>query len=339
MPSPIPPSIILEGIAKYFKVPAVPNPGAPKPGTWKKCKNFFSPTLTDFKAVDGISFTISPGERVALIGPNGAGKSTTIKMITGILEPTSGTLKVAGLVPTTQRSALSYKIGCVFGQRSQLWSHLTAKESYDVLRVMFKVPQDDYDKRIDELSSILGLQKLLSKRPSSMSLGERMKCELVAALIHKPEILFLDEPSIGLDLLAKISLRELLVDHARKYGTTLLFTSHDMADIEDVCERVILINHGRVVCDLPTKVLKQKTAAERRIIAQATELSIDKWPLPPGARLESNTHGQYEFLIDTKVLPIEKAVSYVFSLGSISDLSIAEASLEEIIAKLYREAR
>jgi ABC-2 type transport system ATP-binding protein len=332
MPSPIPPSIILEGIAKYFKVPT-----APKPGAWNKCKSFLSPTLIDFKAVDGITFKISPGERVALIGPNGAGKSTTIKMITGILEPTSGTLQVAGLVPTTQRAALSYKIGCVFGQRSQLWSHLTAKESYDVLRVMFKVSQNDYLKRIDELSSILGLQRLLSKRPSSMSLGERMKCELVAALIHQPEILFLDEPSIGLDLLAKISLRELLVNHGKKYGTTILFTSHDMADIEGVCDRVILINHGRVVCDLPTKILKQKTASERMIIAQANELPINEILFPQGLELESSTHGQYEFLIDTKILPIEKAVSYIFSLGPISDLTIAEASLEEIIAKLYRE--
>lgn len=209
----------------------------------------------DVEAVAGISFVVEPGERVAFVGPNGAGKSTSIKMLTGILYPTSGTANVLGYTPWLQRKELAGHIGSLFGQRSQLWSQLAPMKSFALLGAIFGLSQLDINARVGELGEILDAQDLYHRPLRDLSLGQRMKCELTATLLHSPRLLFLDEPSIGLDLVAKRSFRKLLADLNTDLGTTIFLTSHDAADIEEVAERVIVISHGSIRFDGPVSDL------------------------------------------------------------------------------------
>lgn len=217
----------------------------------------------EVQAIQNLTFEIQPGERVAFIGPNGAGKSTTIKMLTGILYPTDGSIEVLGIIPWQNRQALGYKIGTVFGQRTQLWYHLPPADTFALLAKIYELNSRDFQSRLWELIRVFELSPFLDKPVRQLSLGERMRCEIVASLLHNPQILFLDEPTIGLDINAKLMIRDLLNQLSHQHGTTLFLTSHDIADIEKVCSRVIILDKGRLIQDSSIKDLKRKYIKKR----------------------------------------------------------------------------
>lgn len=217
--------------------------------------NLFKPEMKTVDAVKGVSFSVKKGERIACIGPNGAGKSTTIKMLTGILYPTSGEVHVLGLHPQNDRKRLAYKIGTVFGQRSQLYPNLPLTASLEFFGVMYDLSDEEIKKRSDELVRLFDLDSFKDQPVRKLSLGQRMRAEIACSLIHRPEIIFLDEPTIGLDVVAKAALREILLKLNAEYGTTIFLTSHDVGDIEALCERTIVINHGEIVVDEATSDL------------------------------------------------------------------------------------
>ncbi len=218
-------------------------------------RNLFFPEKHKVLAVNNISFDIARGERVAFIGPNGAGKSTTIKMLTGILYSNIGEIRVLGLNPSKDRKKLAYKIGTVFGQRSQLFPNLPLTDSLKFFGVMYDLNTKQIKKRSEELIELFDLESFMYQPVRKLSLGQRMRAEIAASMIHKPEIIFLDEPTIGLDVVAKKALRELLMKINREEGTTIFLTSHDVGDIEHLCERTVIINHGRILADVPTSSL------------------------------------------------------------------------------------
>src|SRR3989344_2024199 len=245
-------------------------------------KNLFSPETKEIVAVNDISFSVKHGERIAFIGPNGAGKSTTIKMLTGILFPTSGKVNILGLDPTKDRKRLAYQIGTVFGQRSQLLPNLPLTDSLEFFGVMYDMPEKEIKKRITELVELFDLGSFITQPVRKLSLGQRMRAEVAASLIHKPKIILLDEPTIGLDVVAKKSLRDLLLKINKEENTTIFLTSHDVGDIESLCERTIVINHGVIVKDLPTQDLA-KTFVYEKYIDLVPEKSFENFPaLPAG---------------------------------------------------------
>jgi ABC-2 type transport system ATP-binding protein len=242
-----------------------------KPGL----SGLFGRDIRTIEAVTGISFEIAERERVAIIGPNGAGKSTTLKMLSGILEPTSGAAEVLGLVPWKQRRALAHRIGVVFGQRSQLWTELPARDSFALLRRIYDVDQATFDRRQTQLVERFGLGALLDQPVQRLSLGQRMRCEIVASLLHGPALLFLDEPTIGLDITAKAAIRDFIREHAGAEGQTVVLTSHDTRDIELVCDRVIVIDEGRIVVDQPTDQLHRLFLGHRLVTLRSAVPLID----------------------------------------------------------------
>jgi ABC-2 type transport system ATP-binding protein len=282
-------------------------------------RGLFHPKYREQKAVDEISFSIEEGERVAFIGPNGAGKSTTLKILTSILQPTAGSVKVLGLVPWEDREPLSYKIGAVFGQRSQLWQHLPPIKSFELLAAIYDISETAFRKRLDNLSRIFALGELMERPVRTFSLGERMRCEIVASLLHNPKILFLDEPTIGLDIVAKAKIREVLKELNRKEGTTILLTSHDTGDMEDICSRVIIINHGKIVIDEGITELKATYLSKKIVTVVTAQGKIIKQE------------------IDTKEMPIQVALRKIVGDISPVDLTIEDPSMEEIIRTIYRK--
>lgn len=220
--------------------------------------NFLNPEIKEFKAVNDISFSIRKGERVAFVGPNGAGKSTTIKMLTGIIHPTDGEVSVAGYNPVTDRKQVAYRIGCLFGQKSGLWMHLPAIDSYKLFAAIYDLDDETASKRIDYLVKTFKIEDLIYTPVRRLSLWQRMICEIVGVLIHKPEIIFLDEPTIGLDIVVKERVRNLIKEINEKDNVTVFLTSHDVSDIEKLCDRVIIIDKGRIVIDENIEKLKEK---------------------------------------------------------------------------------
>ncbi|MBO5142311.1 MAG: ATP-binding cassette domain-containing protein [Clostridia bacterium] len=224
----------------------------------KGLKGFFDAKVETYDAVKNISFSIKKGEKVAFVGPNGAGKSTTIKMLTGIIHPTDGKIKVAGYNPVTQRKQMAYKIGCMFGQKSGLWMHLTAMDSYKLFGAIYDLDEKEALKKINNLIDTFQINDLVNIPVRKLSLGQRMICEIVGVLIHEPEIIFLDEPTIGLDIVVKERLRNLIKAINEKNNVTVFLTSHDVGDIEKLCDRVIIIDKGQIVIDEDIKKLKEK---------------------------------------------------------------------------------
>ncbi len=238
-------------------------------GARARIADFVRPRTEPVTAVDCISLTIERGERVAFIGPNGAGKSTTLKILAGILYPDSGHVTVDGLVPWRERNQLGYRIGTVFGQRSQLWYQLPARATFELLGHVYELPRSVLRTRLDELVDAFDLGAILDRPVRQLSLGQRMRCEVAASLLHAPRVLFLDEPTIGLDVTAKATIRELLQRRANEDGTTLILTSHDTGDIEEVCDRVVIIHRGRILLDTPISELKTRYLTTREITVTA----------------------------------------------------------------------
>ncbi len=230
-------------------------------------RSLIKPVYSKKNAVDGLNFCVEKGEMLAFLGPNGAGKSTTIKMLTGILFRDSGNISVLGLDPSKSRKALAYRIGTVFGQKEQLWMHLTPNDNFRFFAAIYDIPEQESSKRIDELTEMFGISEFLNTPVKSLSLGQRIKCEIAASLIHKPEILFLDEPTIGLDPVVKDTIRQLIRTMNTEMKTTVFLTSHDISDIEKLCKRIIIINNGRMVTDAHIDELSAEESSLEDVIS------------------------------------------------------------------------
>ncbi len=293
----------------------------------------FDRDIRTIAAVSGISFAIAERERVAIIGPNGAGKSTTLKMLSGILEPTAGTAQVLGFVPWKQRRQLAYRIGVVFGQRSQLWAELPARDSFALLRRIYDVDRATFQRRQSQLVERFGLGALMDQPVQRLSLGQRMRCEIVASLLHGPALLFLDEPTIGLDITAKAAIRDFIREHAGAEGQTVVLTSHDTRDIELVCDRVIVINEGRIVVDQPTDQLRRQFLGHRLVTLRSVAPAIDL-ALPGVTRRASEPHLSI-FEVDTRVTRVDAVVTAALALGGIEDITIEDPPMEEVVRAIY----
>jgi ABC-2 type transport system ATP-binding protein len=303
------------------------------PGILGALKSLFWAKKTEIPAIQEISFCVKPGERIAFIGPNGAGKSTTIKMLTGILYPTSGEIEVLGLKPWKDRHALGYKIGTVFGQRTQLWHHLPPSDTFDLLSKIYEIGTSEYQRNLSDLIELFEIGPFFHKPVRQLSLGQRMRCELVASLLHRPKILFLDEPTIGLDVNAKLKIRGLLNRLSKEYNTTLFLTSHDTADVEQVCERVIILDHGKIMHDSSLKDLK-KTYIKKKILSLAIDAESLKMDLP-GMRIIENGNHQFVCEVDVNLLSIDRVIHETLKLTTLKDAIIEDPSMEEIIRNLY----
>ncbi len=288
-------------------------------------------------AVENLSFAIAKGERVAFIGPNGAGKSTTIKMLVGILRPTSGTARVLGKVPWLERQSLAFKLGCVFGQRSQLWYHLPVRDSLRLLGHMYDLSTKEFQDRLSKLVDVFNLAPLLTRRTSQLSLGERMRCEIAASLLHRPELILLDEPSIGLDVVARTALRDLIRSYSENEGTTIILTSHDTGDIEGVCNRSILIDHGKLALDSSIDKLRDHFGSKRtiQVLSELQTMEVNV----PGISLIQSKPYQFEFEVDQAILPVSQAVALILKDGQVRDITIESIPLETVLSRLYKEGR
>lgn len=296
--------------------------------------NLMRPQSKIVQAVDSVSFSVSAGERLAFIGPNGAGKSTTIKMLTGILHPSAGTISVLGLDPTKERQKLAYRIGTVFGQRSQLFPNLPVRDSLEFFGAMYDLSQDQIKLRSAELEELFELGEFRDQPVRKLSLGQRMRAEVAASLVHNPEIVFLDEPTIGLDVVAKKSLRELLIKINQEQGTTIFLTSHDVSDIEALCERTIVVNHGRIINDLPTSELSKSFGSEKYVDIVYRSMASDL-KLPTGVRLAENRAGLAKLIIDLTQIGISSALEKILPYFDVEDIDIYNVDLETVIRKMY----
>jgi ABC-2 type transport system ATP-binding protein len=286
------------------------------------------------EAVRGITLRVEAGERIAYIGPNGAGKSTSIKMLTGILYPSSGTASVLGLVPWEARRALARRIGTLFGQRSQLWFQLTPRSTLDLLGRIYGLSPAETARRRDELAELLGAGDLYDQPVRTLSLGQRMRCELAASLLHGPEVLFLDEPTIGLDLVAKQRFRELVVRLNTEGRTTIFLTSHDVADIEQVAERVIVINHGSLIYD-------DTVPAMRRALLARKLVEVRFEGAPPafggdGIQIEESSEHVLRLAVDTDRRPVKEVLDELLDGQAVADISVVDPPLEDVIGRIYQ---
>ncbi|MBS3985227.1 MAG: ATP-binding cassette domain-containing protein [Selenomonadales bacterium] len=292
------------------------------------------PSYTDVAAVRGISFAVEKGETVAFIGPNGAGKSTTIKMLTGILYPTSGQVSVLSLTPWAERQKLAMRIGSVFGQKSQLWFHLPPRDTFRLLSHIYEVEEEKYKQRLGHLSEVFELDELLHIPVRKLSLGQRMRCEIAACLLHKPEVLFLDEPTIGLDVVAKRKIRELITLINREEGVTVFLTSHDTGDIESLCKRVMVINHGEVILDESPQVLRREFLQSKTAGVRLEE-DIECFT-HPGVTVLKHKGAGLKLRIDTAITTVDDVYAALREHSRLADIYIADPSLDEVIEEIYR---
>ena len=307
------------------------------PGVRSRIADVLSPRSRELRAVDRISFRIDAGERVAFIGPNGAGKSTTLKILAGILVPSGGDVAVMGLVPWRDRHALGFAIGTVFGQRSQLWYQLTPRDTLALLARVYELPRDVWRARLDALVDAFELGALVDRPVRQLSLGERMRCELAASLLHAPRVIFLDEPTIGLDVTAKATIRELLHQRSTEDGTTLLLTSHDTGDIEQVCERVVIIHRGRILLDASVGEVKRRFLRSRRVTLVTTSEHIELTG-HPGARIVTAAPHRTTVEIDVGDAAVGALVDAVLRQTTLRDLIIEDPPLDDVIRSIYRTA-
>ncbi len=295
-------------------------------------RGFFRPDQRRVDAVKGIDLEIEKGELLAFIGPNGAGKSTTIKLITGILYPDSGEISVLGLDPHRQRRELAYRIGSVFGQKSQLWYHLPPIDSLRLLGSIYGLSAAQTRERIDSLSEVLEIGDYLNQPVRKLSLGQRIRCEIAGSLIHRPEIIFLDEPSIGLDLVAKQKLRRLIKQINREEGVTVFLTSHDVGDIENVCRRVVIINEGALVWDGRTTDLKYRLL-DKRVLSLKLESPVDIDL--PGVQVLKRKEAALKLEVQITVTPVQDVLKYLMERTEVHDLGVSSVPMEELIARIY----
>jgi ABC-2 type transport system ATP-binding protein len=288
----------------------------------------------DVEALRDLTLSVAPGERVAYLGPNGAGKSTSIKILTGILHPTRGEARVLGLRPWEDRRRLAQRIGTLFGQRSLLWLELTPRQSFRLLAAIYGLSLEDERARLAELGELLEATDLFEQPVRSLSLGQRMRCELTACLLHDPEVLFLDEPTIGLDLVAKQRFRELLVRLNEERGTTVFLTSHDVADIEHVARRAVVVNHGEVIYDAEVATMR-RTFLGTKVVELGLTGPIPA-PTQVGVTVVAQTDQALHLVVDTTATSIRQVLDQVLG-PAVVDVSIVDPPLEQVIAEIYEQ--
>ena len=298
-------------------------------------KSFFKREYKIVKAVNDITFTIKKGEIVGYIGPNGAGKSTTIKMLAGILKPDSGSIVINGLDPVVDRIKHVREIGVVFGQKSQLWWDIPAIESFDLLKEIYKIPDREYLKTRNELIELLNIQEIVKIPVRNLSLGERMKCELVASLLHNPKILFLDEPTIGLDAISKVVVRDFIKKINKEKKVTVILTTHDMADIESLASRVIVIGNGKKLYDGNMDDIKKKYSSEK--IVEIYYENLKKIPKLTNTEIISNNDGVIKIKIDSKKVTVSDVTMEYSKNCEIKDINVLSSPIDDIIYKLYED--
>lgn len=309
-----------------------------EPGMIGYVKNIFHPKYKEFKAVKKVNFSIEEGELVGYIGENGAGKSTTIKMLTGLLTPSYGKVVVDGLIPYENRIENNKKIGAVFGQKTQLWWDLPVIESFRLIKKMYKIPENEYRKNLKEFSKLLDLDELLNKPVKNLSLGQKMRCEIAATFLHNPKIVYLDEPTIGLDVLVKEKIREFIKEINKEKNTTVILTTHDLKDIEEVCDRIILIDKGIIIYDGDKQLFKdtygKQVLAEMTIKNKTTSITNETFEEKFEVIEEADTYIKIRFNHDKTT--IMDVVNKVSKYCEIIDMHIQEQGLEEILKEIYR---
>jgi ABC-2 type transport system ATP-binding protein len=320
--------ISIHNLVKEFAYPI-------KTGNW--LHDLFKPQAKKINAVDGINLEVEKGESLAFIGPNGAGKSTTIKILTGILFPTSGMVTVAGFNPQQERKQLSMRIGTVFAQRSQLVFNLPVMDSFELFAKIYEIPQNVAVKRISELIDLLNIHEFINQPVRKLSLGQRMRAEIAVSLIHNPDIIFLDEPTIGLDVVAKKNLRDALVKLNTEKGITLFLTSHDAGDIEALAKRTVIINQGKVIVDDDTEKIR-KSVLTRKIIKLQTVTQDFKIDLV-GVEIISNIQNDFLLEVDTSKISINEVINFIVDHYEIKDINVEDPSLEETISSIYQNNR
>jgi ABC-2 type transport system ATP-binding protein len=309
------------------------------PGLLGSLRTLFTREQVVTRAVDGVSFDVGEGELVGYLGPNGAGKSTTIKMLTGILVPTGGEVEVGGLVPWRDRERNALNIGVVFGQRTQLWWDLPLVESFKLVRKMYRVPDDLYRRNLGRFVDLLGLDGFVNTPVRQLSLGQRMRGDLAAAMLYEPRVLYLDEPTVGLDVLAKERIRGFIQELNRTNRTTVILTTHDMSDVERLCRRVVVIDRGRVIYDGAVASLKAEYAPHRLLVVQLSA-EVDAIEVA-GAEQVGREGGKVSLRFDPERTPVAGLIGEITSRYPVTDLSIVEPDLEGVIKQIYgeREAR
>ncbi len=305
-------------------------------GLRASARALFKPEHSTVEAVRSLSFQMDAGEVLGFIGPNGAGKSTTIKMLTGILHPTDGEAKVLGYVPWKERQKLAFHIGTVFGQRPQLWYHLPAIDTFTLFGKIYELDDRETQKRIDFLCEAFEIRDLLETPVRKLSLGQRMRCEVAASLLHRPKLILLDEPSIGLDVVAKQHIRDAIRRMNQEEGVGVLLTSHDAGDLEALCKRVIIVNHGQIVYEDKVSNLKRKHLTTKLVEVRYAQ------EVPTGFHLngvEILKVGRYgvKLRFDTNQTPVDLVMSHLSNVGELVDITISDPPLEEVIAKVYKE--
>ncbi|MED0675436.1 ATP-binding cassette domain-containing protein [Aneurinibacillus thermoaerophilus] len=312
-----------------------------RPGLAGAFRDLFNRQHKTLRAVDHIDLEIAPGEIVGYIGENGAGKSTTIKMLTGILMPTSGYLRVNGMDPHRDREKFVRTIGVVFGQRSQLWWDIAVQESFTLLKKVYRLSDEEYKRHMGHVIEVLEIEELLTKPVRKLSLGQRMRCELAAALIHNPPLLFLDEPTIGLDVLVKLKIREFLKEINQKYGTTILLTTHDLSDIEALSSRVIMLDNGKIIYDGGLNELRTTWGNEKKVMIEFTkpadlnELKRLMGSLPVTWQKENDL--RFRAVFEEEDLAVSDLLARIISRYEVKDISVEAVSTEEIVRKIYQE--
>ena len=320
--------IKVEKLSKNFKVKIK------EKGFKGSLKSIIKPKYKIVKAVKNISFEVEKGEMIAFIGPNGAGKSTSIKMMTGILFPDKGDIDILGLDPSKDRKRLAYSIGCVFGQKEQLWTHLTPYDNFKFFGAIYDIPESRVEKKIEELRELFELDEFINTPVRNLSLGQRIRCEIVASLIHEPKILFLDEPTIGLDPVVKEKIRTLIKRMNKEYKTTVVLTSHDVSDIEKLCKRVIIVNKGQIVLDDTMENLKYHYLNKKIIDVKMKEkVNLDD---VEGITILKDKDYNLKLEVDLKKKNISDAID-LLNTDNIVDINISNVPLEEIISQIYKD--
>ncbi len=319
-------AISVENLQKTFQI-------RQKNGFWK---NLVSPEYSAVDAVKNLSFTLHKGERVAFVGPNGAGKSTTIKILAGILHPTAGQVTINGLTPWIDRTRMAYDIGTVFGQRSQLWYHLPARDTFELLSYAYELDRTDFQTRLSFLVDAFDAGVLIEKPVRQLSLGERMRCEIIASLLHKPSILFLDEPTVGLDVVSKGVIRDSVKQTSEVDGTTVLLTSHDTGDMERVCDRVIVIDNGQLVTDQKVKDLRTGYIREKILTLSMEKSEINN--CGDDVRVIEQQPHYLKISVDTSKVTVEKILQSVMAQTSLLDITVEDPPTEDIIKAIYSGA-
>lgn len=321
--------IIVESLVKRFRI------SEREAGLWGAVRGIARRRYHTVDALDGVDFSIESGELVGYIGPNGAGKSTTVKVMSGILVPDSGRCEILGRVPWKNRTDHVRQIGVVFGQRTQLWWDLPVIESFDLLRDIYRIPRTAYVSNRDELIDVLDLESLLDVPVRQLSLGQRMRCDLAAALLHSPAILFLDEPTIGMDAVSKLAFRDFIKRFNQERETTVILTTHDMDDIEAICDRVIIINDGKIISDGTLDDLRHQVTHERRIVVDLYNAAPPV--LHPDAQLTLQQGNRFHIQFDPERVPAAEMIAHVTASNQVIDLFVENPPIEETIAQIYEE--